>query len=113
MLLAGTPERTVRNAAELCEVGPTVKRPYEARAGSHQAAALWLTSTYPDWPGIWWNPFPLRRAAILATASAALPRPRPPDGRAGSITAEENVAVQSPCRCRAIFPAISPPWVLI
>ena len=28
ILLAGTPERTVRNAAELCEVGPTLKRPY-------------------------------------------------------------------------------------
>ncbi|MFZ2139130.1 MAG: response regulator [Xanthobacteraceae bacterium] len=31
-LLAGTPERTVRNAAELCEVGPTLKRPYEGRS---------------------------------------------------------------------------------
>jgi hypothetical protein len=29
ILLAGTPERTVRNAAELCEVGATLKRPYE------------------------------------------------------------------------------------
>src|ERR1700730_18414199 len=29
ILLAGTPERTVRNAAELCEVGPTLKRPYD------------------------------------------------------------------------------------
>jgi hypothetical protein len=29
ILLAGTPERTVRNAAELCEVGPRVKRPYD------------------------------------------------------------------------------------
>src|ERR1700737_2719087 len=28
-LLAGTPGRTVRNAAELCEVGPTLKRPYD------------------------------------------------------------------------------------
>ena len=28
ILLAGTPERSVRNAAELCEVGPTLKRPY-------------------------------------------------------------------------------------
>jgi hypothetical protein len=28
ILLAATPERTVRNAAELCEVGPTLKRPY-------------------------------------------------------------------------------------
>src|ERR1700738_4515997 len=28
ILLAGTPERTVQNAAELCEVGPTLKRPY-------------------------------------------------------------------------------------
>ena len=31
MLLAGTPERTVRNTAELCEVGPTLKRPYGHR----------------------------------------------------------------------------------
>ena len=31
ILLAGTPERTVRNAAELCEVGPTLKRPYDHR----------------------------------------------------------------------------------
>jgi CheY-like chemotaxis protein len=29
ILLAATPERTVRNAAELCEVGPTLKRPYD------------------------------------------------------------------------------------
>ena len=29
ILLAGTPERTVRNAAELCEVGPTLKRRYD------------------------------------------------------------------------------------
>jgi DNA-binding response OmpR family regulator len=29
ILLAGTPERTVRNAAELCEIGPTLKRPYD------------------------------------------------------------------------------------
>jgi len=28
ILLAGTTERTVRNAAELSEVGPTLKRPY-------------------------------------------------------------------------------------
>src|SRR4030088_626954 len=41
ILLVGTPERTVRNAAELCEVGPTLKRALrpQARAGSHQAAA--------------------------------------------------------------------------
>jgi len=31
ILLAGTPERTVKNAAELCEVGPTLKRPYDQR----------------------------------------------------------------------------------
>jgi CheY-like chemotaxis protein len=40
ILLAGTPERTVQNAAELCEVGPTLKstlRP-QARIASHQAA---------------------------------------------------------------------------
>jgi response regulator RpfG family c-di-GMP phosphodiesterase len=29
ILLAATSERTVRNAAELCEVGPTQKRPYD------------------------------------------------------------------------------------
>jgi hypothetical protein len=29
ILLAGTPERTVQNAAELCEVEPTLKRPYD------------------------------------------------------------------------------------
>jgi hypothetical protein len=29
ILPAATPERTVRNAADLCEVGPTLKRPYE------------------------------------------------------------------------------------
>jgi hypothetical protein len=27
--LAGTPERKVQNAGELCEVGPTLKRPYD------------------------------------------------------------------------------------
>jgi hypothetical protein len=27
IVLAGTPERTVQNVAELCEVGPTLKRP--------------------------------------------------------------------------------------
>jgi hypothetical protein len=31
ILFAGTPERTVQNAAELCEVGPMLKRPYEHR----------------------------------------------------------------------------------
>jgi response regulator RpfG family c-di-GMP phosphodiesterase len=31
ILLAATPERTVRNAADLCEVGPTLKRPYGHR----------------------------------------------------------------------------------
>jgi DNA-binding response OmpR family regulator len=31
ILLAATPERTVHNAAELCEVGPTLKRPYDHR----------------------------------------------------------------------------------
>jgi response regulator RpfG family c-di-GMP phosphodiesterase len=29
ILLAGTPEHTVRNAAELCEVGPMLKKPFE------------------------------------------------------------------------------------
>ena len=31
ILLAGTPERTVKNAAELCGAGPMLKRPYEHR----------------------------------------------------------------------------------
>src|SRR3981081_1866893 len=31
ILLAGTPERTVQNAAELCGAGPMLKRPYEHR----------------------------------------------------------------------------------
>jgi response regulator RpfG family c-di-GMP phosphodiesterase len=31
IVLAGTPERTVQNAAELCEVGPTLKRPYDPK----------------------------------------------------------------------------------
>jgi CheY-like chemotaxis protein len=41
ILLAATPERTVRNAAELCEVGPTLKRPYTHKLvlESHQAAS--------------------------------------------------------------------------
>jgi response regulator RpfG family c-di-GMP phosphodiesterase len=29
ILLAATPERTVRNATELCEVGATLRRPYD------------------------------------------------------------------------------------
>jgi hypothetical protein len=29
IVLAGTPERMVQNAAEQCEVGPTLKRPYD------------------------------------------------------------------------------------
>jgi CheY-like chemotaxis protein len=40
ILPAATPERTVRNAAELCEVGPTLKRPYDHKLvldrGRHQ-----------------------------------------------------------------------------
>jgi response regulator RpfG family c-di-GMP phosphodiesterase len=49
ILLAGTPEHTVRNAAELCEVGPMLRKPYEhklvldriktAARGSRAAAA--------------------------------------------------------------------------
>jgi CheY-like chemotaxis protein len=41
ILLAATPERTVQNAAELCEVGPTRKRPYDhkLRAGADQASS--------------------------------------------------------------------------
>ena len=31
ILLAGTPERTVQNAAKLCGAGPMLKRPYEHR----------------------------------------------------------------------------------
>ena len=31
ILLAGTPERTVKNPAELCGAGPMLKRPYEHR----------------------------------------------------------------------------------
>jgi DNA-binding response OmpR family regulator len=31
ILLAETPERTVKNAAELCGAGPMLKRPYEHR----------------------------------------------------------------------------------
>ena len=31
ILLAGTPERTVKNAAELSRAGPMLKRPYEHR----------------------------------------------------------------------------------
>jgi hypothetical protein len=48
--------------------------------------------------------FPCAGQQFSQQSAAALPRPRPPDGRAGSITAEESVAVQSPRRCRAIFP---------
>ena len=29
ILLAATPERTVRTTAELCEISPTLKRPYD------------------------------------------------------------------------------------
>jgi CheY-like chemotaxis protein len=41
ILLAGTPGRTLRNAAELCVGGPKLKRPYDqpARAGSRQPAS--------------------------------------------------------------------------
>jgi response regulator RpfG family c-di-GMP phosphodiesterase len=40
ILLAGTPERTVRNAAELCEVGPTLKRPYDHKRVLHRIKRL-------------------------------------------------------------------------
>jgi CheY-like chemotaxis protein len=40
ILLAGTPERTVRNAAELCEVGPTLKRPYDHKHVLHRIKRL-------------------------------------------------------------------------
>jgi response regulator RpfG family c-di-GMP phosphodiesterase len=38
--LAGTPERTVQNAAELCEVGPTLKRPYDHKRVLHRIKRL-------------------------------------------------------------------------
>ena len=40
ILLAATPERTVRNAAELCEVGPTLKRPYDHKHVLHRIKRL-------------------------------------------------------------------------
>jgi hypothetical protein len=40
ILLSGTPERTVRNAAELCEVGPTLKRPYDHKRVLHRIKRL-------------------------------------------------------------------------
>jgi len=40
ILLAGTPERTVQNAAELCEVGPTLKRPYDHKRVLHRIKRL-------------------------------------------------------------------------
>jgi CheY-like chemotaxis protein len=40
ILLAGTPERTIRNAAELCEVGPTLKRPYDHKRVLHRIKRL-------------------------------------------------------------------------
>jgi response regulator RpfG family c-di-GMP phosphodiesterase len=40
ILLAATPERTVRNAAELCEIGPTLKRPYDHKRVLHRIKRL-------------------------------------------------------------------------
>ena len=40
ILLAGTPERTVQNATELCEVGPTLKRPYDHKRVLHRIKRL-------------------------------------------------------------------------
>jgi CheY-like chemotaxis protein len=39
ILLAGTPGRTVQNAAELCEAGPLLMKPPQDRAGPHQASS--------------------------------------------------------------------------
>jgi DNA-binding NtrC family response regulator len=39
ILLAGTPGRTVQNAAELCEVGPTLK-PYDHKRVLHRIKRL-------------------------------------------------------------------------
>jgi response regulator RpfG family c-di-GMP phosphodiesterase len=48
ILLAGTPERTVRNAAELCEVGPTLKRPYDHKRVLHRIKRLLATRAQQD-----------------------------------------------------------------
>jgi DNA-binding NtrC family response regulator len=40
ILLAGTPGRTVQNAAELCEVGPMLKKPYELKVVLDQIRRL-------------------------------------------------------------------------
>jgi DNA-binding NtrC family response regulator len=40
LLLAGTPERMVRNAAELCELGPTLKRPCDHKRVLHRIKRL-------------------------------------------------------------------------
>jgi hypothetical protein len=38
--LARTPGRKVQNAAELCEVGPTLKRPYDHKRVLHRIKRL-------------------------------------------------------------------------
>jgi CheY-like chemotaxis protein len=40
IVLAGTPERMVQNAAEQCEVGPTLKRPYDHKRVLHRIKRL-------------------------------------------------------------------------
>jgi response regulator RpfG family c-di-GMP phosphodiesterase len=45
LLLAGTPERMVRNAAELCEIGPTLKRPYDHKRVLHRIKRLLAART--------------------------------------------------------------------
>jgi response regulator RpfG family c-di-GMP phosphodiesterase len=48
ILLAATPERTVRNAAELCEVGATLKRPYDHKLVLHQIKRLLAARAQQD-----------------------------------------------------------------
>jgi DNA-binding NtrC family response regulator len=48
ILLAATPERTVRNAAELCEVGPTLKRPYDYKRVLHRIKRLLAARAQQD-----------------------------------------------------------------
>jgi len=40
--LAGTPGRKVQNAAELCGVGPTLKRPYDHKRVLYRIKRCWL-----------------------------------------------------------------------
>jgi hypothetical protein len=63
ILLAGTPGRTVQNAAELCEAGPLLMKPYDHKivldrikrllAARAQQGGRWLA----PWPlGLVWEP---------------------------------------------------------